>query len=134
MTERIDDGWPEQYRDPLDRPHPSMLCITVESGEEVREDTRAPLGAVEEGENTPAVVSFRSVGDRRKILGESIAALAANLDRDDTAVHDDVSLADYGLLFVIEDGHSRRPYLPDERIHLEVELVGRHPGERAGAA
>ena len=81
------------------------------------------------------VVSCRSVGDLRKTLNESIAALAANPDWDYTAVHDDVSLlADYGLLFVVEDGHSMRPYLPDERIHLEVELVGRHPGERAAVA
>jgi predicted transcriptional regulator len=66
-----------------------------------------------------------------KILTETIAALAANLDRDYSAVHDDVSLlADYGLLSVIEDGHSRRPYHPYERIHLEVELVG----DRAAAA
>jgi predicted transcriptional regulator len=58
--------------------------------------------------------SFRSVGDLLQILTESIAGFAANLDRDYSAVHDDVSLlADYGLLFVIEDGHSRRPYLPD---------------------
>jgi predicted transcriptional regulator len=103
----------------------------VESVEEDHDDTRAAVDALQEGEEHPAVVSFRSVGDRRNILTESIAAFAANLDRDYSAVHDDVSLlADYGLLFVIEDGHSRRPYLPYERIHLEVELVG----DRAAAA
>jgi predicted transcriptional regulator len=116
VTERTDDGWPDEYRDPRDRPHPSVLRITVESFDEMREDTRAAIGAVEEGKEQPAVVSFRSVGDLRKILTvvtESIAALAANLDRDYSAVHDDVSLlADYVLLFVIEDGQSRRPYLP----------------------
>jgi predicted transcriptional regulator len=116
-----------------------MLRITVESVEEVREDTRAAVDAVEEGDEHPAVVSFRSVGDLRKILTvvtESIAALAANLDQDYSAVHDDdVSLlADYGLLFVIGYGQPRRPYLPYERIHLEVGLVGSYPGERAAAA
>ena len=90
-----------------------MLHITVESVEEVREVTRAAVAALEEGEEQPEVVSFRSVGDLRQILTESIAALAANPDRHYTAVHDDVSLADYDLLFVIRDGHSRRPYLPD---------------------
>ena len=43
-------------------------------------------------------------------------------------VHDDISLlADYGLLFVVDDGQRKRPYLPDERIHLDVEFVGREP-------
>jgi len=61
---------------------------------------------------------------------ESITALADDLDRDYHTVHDDVSLlADDGLLFIIEDGQSKRPYLPYERIHLDVELVGWQPGE-----
>jgi hypothetical protein len=107
-----------------------VLPITAESVEEDREDTRAAVDAVEEGEEHPR--SSRSARSAScGILTESIAPLAANLDRDYSAVHDDVSLlADYGLLFVIEDGHSRRPYLPYERIHLEVELVG----DRAAAA
>ena len=66
---------------------------------------------------------------------ESIAALAADLDRDYRTVHDDVTLlADYGLLFVVDDGQSRRPYLPYDRVHLDVELVGRHLDEGATAA
>jgi predicted transcriptional regulator len=148
MTERTDDGWPDEYRDPRDRPHPSVLRITVESFDEMREDTRAAVGTVEEGKEQPAVVSFRSVGELRKILTdrriellqvlvatESIAALAADLDRDYSTVHDDVTLlADYGLLFVVEDGQSRRPYLHYDRVHLDVELVGRHRDEGATAA
>ena len=152
MTEPTDDGWPDKYSDPRDRPHPSVLRVTVESFDEMREDTRAAVGAVEEGKEQPAVVSFRSVGELRKILtdrriellqvlvatdgaAESIAALAADLDRDYRTVHDDVTLlADYGLLFVVEDGQSRRPYLPYDRVHLEVELVGRHLDEGATAA
>jgi len=152
MTERTDDGWPDEYGDSRDCPHPRVLRITVESFDEMREDTRAAVGAVEEGKEQPAVVSFRSVGELRKILtdrrvellqvlvatdgaAESIAALAADLDRDYRTVHDDVTLlADYGLLFVVEDGQSRRPYLPYDRVHLEVELVGRHLDEGATAA
>jgi predicted transcriptional regulator len=148
MTERTDEGWPDEYRDPRDRPNPSVLRITVESFDEMREDTRAAVGAVEEGKEQPAVVSFRSVGELRKILTdrriellqvlvatESIAALAADLDRDYRTVHDDVTLlADYGLLFVVDDGQSRRPYLPYDRVHLDVELVGRHLDEGATAA
>jgi predicted transcriptional regulator len=152
MTERTDDGWPDKYRDPRDRPHSSVLRITVESFDEMREDTLAAAEAVSEGEEQPAVVSFRSVGKLRKILtdrrvellqaliategaAESISALAEDLDRDYRTVHDDVSLlADYGLLFIVEEGQSKRPYLPYERIHLDVELVGRHPGEESAAA
>ena len=151
MTERTDDAWPDEYRDPRDRPHPSVLRITVESFDEMCEDTRAAVGAVEESEEQPAVVSFRSVGDLRKILterriellqvlvatdgaAESTAALAADLDRDYSAVHDEVTLlADYGLLFVVDDGQSRRPYLPYDRVHLDVELVGPHLDEVATA-
>jgi predicted transcriptional regulator len=152
MTERTDDGWPDEYRDPRDRPHSSVLRITVESFDEMREDTLAAAEAVSEGEEQPAVVSFRSVGELRKILtdrriellqaliategaAESISALAEDLDRDYRTVHDDVSLlADYGLLFIVEEGQSKRPYLPYERIHLDVELVGRDPGEEPAAA
>lgn len=152
MTERTDDGWPDKYRDPRDRPHPSVLRITVESFEEMHEDALDAVEAVSEGEEKPAVVSFRTVGELRKILTDrriellralmatdgaagSISALAEDLDRDYRTVHDDVTLlADYGLLFIFEDGQSKRPYLPYERIRLDVEFVGRKPGEEPAAA
>ncbi|SDK11510.1 Predicted transcriptional regulator [Halovenus aranensis] len=142
MTESTDDGWPDKYGDPRDRPHPDVLRLTVETFEEMREDTLDAVEAISEGEEQPAVVSFRTVGELRKILterriellrvlmategaAESISALAEELDRDYRTVHDDVSLlAEYGLLFIVEDGQSKRPYLPYERIHLDVELVG----------
>ena len=152
MTEPTDDGWPDKYRDPRDRPHPSVLRVTVESFDEMREDTLDAIDAVSEGEEQPAVVSFRTVGELRKILtdrriellralmategaAESISALAEALDRDYRTVHDDVSLlADHGLVFIVEDGQSKRPYLPYERIHLDVELVGGQPGEEPAPA
>ena len=66
---------------------------------------------------------------------ESISALAETLDRDYRTVHDDVSLlSDYGLLFLIEDGQSKRPFLPYERIHLDVEFVGRGASEETAPA
>ena len=152
MTERSNDGWPDKYRDPRDRPHPSVLRVTVESFEEMREDTLDAVEAVGDGEEQPAVVSFRTVGELRKILtdrriellralmategaAESISALAETLDRDYRTVHDDVSLlSDYGLLFLIEDGQSKRPFLPYERIHLDVEFVGRGASEEPAPA
>ena len=147
MTDPTNDGWPDKYSDPRDRPHPDVLRVTVESFDEMQDDTLDTVEAVSEGEEQPAVVSFRTVGELRKILtdrriellraliatddaAESISALAENLDRDYRTVHDDVSLlADYGLLFIIEDGQSKRPYLPYKRIHLDVELVGSPAGE-----
>lgn len=152
MTEPIDDGWPEKYRDPRDRPHPNVLRVTVEPFESMRAETRDAVEAVSEGETQPAVVSFATVGELRKLLTdrriellrallatdgavESISALAETLDRDYRPVHDDVSLlADYGVVFMIEDGQSKRPYLPYERIHLDVELVGGLPGEEHAPA
>jgi predicted transcriptional regulator len=152
MTEPTDDGWPDKYRDPRDRPHPDVLRITVETFGELREDTLDTVEAVSEGAEQPAVVSFHTVGELRKMLtdrriellqvllvtegaAESISALAEELDRDYRAVHDDVSLlADHGLLFLIEEGQSKRPYLPYERIHLDVELVGRPSSEEHAPA
>ena len=152
MTEPTDDGWPDKYSDPRDRPHPSVLRVTVESFDAMREETLDAIDAVSEGEEQPAVVSFSTVGELRKILtdrrlellqalmategaAESISALAEALDRDYRTVHDDVSLlADYGLLFIVEDGQAKRPFLPYERIHLDVELVGRPSGEEPAPA
>ena len=152
MTEPTNDGWPDKYSDPRDRPHPSVLRITVESFEGMREDTLNTIEAVSEGEEKPAVVSFRTVGELRKILtdrriellqalvategaAESISAVAKDLERDYRTVHDDVSLlADHGLLFIIDEDRSKRPYIPYERIHLDVELVGETSGEEHAPA
>jgi predicted transcriptional regulator len=141
MNDSNHDGWPEKYRDPRDRPHPNTLRVTVETFDEVREETLNTIKAASEGEEQPAVVSFATVGELRKILtdrrvellqaltdtdgaAESISALAEDLDRDYRSVHNDVTLlSEYGLIFVVEEGQSKRPYLPYERIHLDVELV-----------
>jgi predicted transcriptional regulator len=147
MTDTEQDGWPDEYRDPRDRPHPEVLRVTVEAFDAMREESLDAAETVAEGETPRAVVSFATVDELRKILtarriellrvlmdiegaAESISALADSLDRDYRAVHEDVTLlADYGLVFIIEEGQSKRPYLPYKRIHLDVELVGGDPGE-----
>lgn len=152
MTDSTNDGWPDKYSDPRDRPHPSVLRVTVEAFDEMREDTLDAIDAVSEGEEQPAVVSFATVSDLRKVLtdrriellqtlmategaAESISALAEDLGRDYRTVHDDITLlADYGMLFMIEEGQSKRPYLPYERIHLDVELVGKTSQEESAPA
>ena len=141
-NEPTDDGWPAEYRDPRDRPHPETLRITVESFEQAREETVAAARTAEDDESTPAVVSFASIDDLRKILterriellrlliaidgaAESITALADALDRDYRPVHDDVGVLDqYGLIFVVDEGQTKRPYVPYRRVRLDVELAG----------
>lgn len=152
MTDPTDNGWPEKYSDPRDRPHPSVLRITVESFDTAREETLNTIEGVSVGEDQAAVVSFRAVSELREILtdrrlellqelmnvdgaAESISALAETLDRDYRTVHDDVSLlADHGLVFIVEDGRAKRPYLPYERIYLDVELVGSQSDEKHAPA
>lgn len=152
MTDRNDDGWPEKYRDPRDRPHPSVLRITVESLDAAREETLETVEAISEDDEQPAVVSFRTVSDLREILtdrrlellqelmtvdgaADSISALAETLDRDYRTVHDDVSLlADHGLVFIVEDGRAKRPFIPYNRIHLDIELVANQSGEEHAPA
>lgn len=143
MTDPNHDGWPDTYRDPRDRPHPDVLRVTVESYDQVRENTLDAADRISDGEGDehPAVVSFATVSALRKILTDrrlellqvlmdtdgaaaSISALAETLDRDYRTVHDDVTLlSDYGLLFIADEGQVKRPYLPYDRIHLDVELV-----------
>jgi predicted transcriptional regulator len=152
MTDTDHDGWPDKYSDPRNRPHPDVLRVTVETFDEMREDTLAATEALEQGEEQPAVVSFSTVAELRKILtdrrlellqalmnidgaAESISALADALDRDYRTVHDDVTmLDDCGLVFIIDEGQSKRPYLPYERIHLDVELVGSDSDEEPAPA
>lgn len=152
MTDPTDDGWPDKYRDPRDRPHPDVVRVTVETFDEMRDHTLAVTDETVDGAAPPAVVSFATVGELRKILtdrrlellqtlididgaAESITALTEDLDRDYRAVHDDVTLlAEYGLVFIVEDdSRSKRPYLPYDRIHLDVELVASDPSDEPAA-
>lgn len=153
MSEPDHDGWPDKYSDPRERPHPDVLRVTVESFDEAFEDTRDAVDAIADGEPRPAVVSFATVSELRKILTdrriellqalmdtdgaiESISALAEALDRDYKTVHDDVTLlAEYGIVFLVEDDdRAKQPYLPYERIRLDVELTGSDTSEEPAAA
>lgn len=151
MSDPTDDGWPAKYRDPRDRPHPDVLRVTVETFDRMQAETREATTAISDDTPQPAVASFSTVSDLRRILtdrrlellqslidtdgaAESISALAETLDRDYRTVHDDVSLlSEHGLLFVVDDGQSKRPYVPYERIHLDVELVGTSGSEEPAA-
>jgi hypothetical protein len=99
MTDSDNDGWPDEYRDPRNRPHPEVLRVTVETGGELRDEVAETARAAASGDSPPAVVSFATVPELRKILtgrriellqaltdldgaAESITALAEALDRD----------------------------------------------------
>lgn len=61
-----------------------------------------------------------------------MSTLTETLNRDHKTVQDDVTLlADYGIVFIVEDDdRSKRPYLPYERIRLDVELTANDSGEK----
>jgi Predicted transcriptional regulator len=126
--------------------------VTIERSDEVRENTLKIDDAATERDSSPAAVSFATVGELRKILTdrriellqtllntdgavESISMLADELNRDYRTVHGNVSLlAGYGLLFVVNEGQSKRPYLPYERVHLDIDLVGGESSEESAPA
>ncbi len=126
--------------------------MTIERSDEVRENTLKIDDAATERDSSPAAVSFATVGELRKILTdrriellqtllntdgavESISMLADELNRDYRTVHGNVSLlAGYGLLFVVNEGQSKRPYLPYERVHLDIDLVGGESSEESAPA
>lgn len=73
--------------DPRHRPHPDVLRITVETFEEVQETTLDAVGAVREGEEQLAVVSFHTVGKLRKILTDRRSELLGVLMSNSLAEH-----------------------------------------------
>ncbi|MDB2265604.1 hypothetical protein PN416_17335 [Halorubrum ezzemoulense] len=153
MTEPNHDDWPDKYSYPRDRLHPDTLRITVESFDDAFKHMLTAVDAVADGDPQPAVVSFATVSELRKILtnrriellqtlmdtegaAERFGALAKALDRDYKPVHDDVTLlANYGIVFIVsDDDRSKRPYLPYERIRLDVELTAGGFGEESVAS
>lgn len=133
------------------RPHPSMLRVTVESFIEMREATRDAAEAVADGDEQPAVVSFATVNDLRTILtdrrielrqtlvatdgaAESISALAAALDCDYHTVQMTSHCSRTTACCSLSKRGAKRPYLPYERILLDVELAGWHASDEPTAA
>ena len=149
MTPTESDGWSNQYSDPRDRPHPRVLRLTVETFGQLRETTINAAAAVAADDEPPAVVSFATVSELRKILTDrriellrrlteidgaapSINALADNLGRGYRTVHDDVTLLeDYGVLYLVKEGKALRPFLPYDRIYLDVELLQAAPTDES---
>ena len=144
MTDTERDGWPEEYHDPRDRPHPDVLRVTVEGFEAVDGKALDTAEAASDEDRPAAVVSFATVDDMWEALSdrrielleelinisgeaESVSTLAERLGRDHRPVQDDVALlSEYGLLFVVE---GRGPYVPYEQIRIVLEVAGGPLGE-----
>lgn len=118
--------------------YPGTLRITVESAADVFEEARDQ--STTDGVANVAVRSFESIADVRQLLTdrrvevmraimtdtpESITSLADRLDRNYADVHSDVQvLADHHIVYFETDGRSKRPVIPYDRVHLDIEIVG----------
>lgn len=133
---------------PEDMNFPDTLRITIETSREAF-DT-AIDAAAEDGEQTPAVVSFETAKGFRKLLtdrrlellrslmtepADSIRALAGRLDRNYSTVHDDVeTLAEYGIIQFQQEGQSKQPFVPYETIEFDVTVEAHHAGDSEAPA
>jgi predicted transcriptional regulator len=118
--------------------YPETLRITVESAADVFEEARDQ--STTDGVADTAVRSFESIADVRQLLTdrrvevmraimtdtpESITSLADRLDRNYADVHSDVQvLADHHIVYFETDGRSKRPMIPYDRVHLDIEIAG----------
>lgn len=118
--------------------YPETLRITVASAGDVFDQARDQLAS--DGVADEAVRSFESIADVRQLLTDrrvevmraiifetpdSISELADRLDRNYADVHSDVQvLADHHIVYFDTDGRSKRPVIPYDRVHLDIEVVG----------
>jgi predicted transcriptional regulator len=130
---------------PADVSFPKTLRITVEDVDAMFD--RARGDAAGDGVADEAVRSFASVADIRSLLTdrrlevlraimdeppESITVLAERLERNYADVHGDVQvLANHHIVYFETEGRSKRPVVPYERVHLDIELAG---GSKRGTA
>jgi Predicted transcriptional regulator len=117
--------------------HPETLRIILGSASEIFDQPRDQLttgGVADE-----AVRSFEKIADVRQLLTdrrvevmraimaetpESISDLTDRLDRNYADVHGDVQvLADHHVVYFDTDGRSKRPVIPYERVHLDIEVA-----------
>lgn len=126
---------------PADVSFPKTLRITVEDVDAMFD--RARGDAAGDGVADEAVRSFASVADIHSLLTdrrlevlraimdeppESITALAERLERNYADVH---VLATHHIVYFETEGRSKRPVVPYERVHLDIELAG---GSKRGTA
>lgn len=135
--------------DPDEVEYPSTLRITSLPADQAQAAAVERAERWEEGEEVPHVVNFEDRARLRQLLTdrrmellevvmdhspESIRALADRLERDVHDVHDDLYLlAEYDIIHFEEDGRAKKPYVPYDRVRLEVEF-GLPRGEGSGSS
>ena len=125
--------------------YPETLRITVGSAGDVFEEARDQSTTA--GVAETAVRSFESIADIRQLLTdrrvelmraimtdtpESISNLADRLGRNYADVHSDIQvLAEHHIVYFETDGRSKRPVIPYDRVHLDIEVAGDTESDRA---
>jgi len=118
--------------------YPDTLRITVGSVDSAFDAAIAQLGG--DGSAEEAVRSFDSVADVRQLLTDrrvelmrsimtaspdSITDLADRLGRNYSNVHSDVQvLADHHIVYFDTDSRTKRPVIPYNRVHVDIEVIG----------
>ncbi len=127
----------------------NVLRISLGSLEDFEEETVADLEEIERGGTGANKIMFADPEMFREILTEkrqelleevmahppeSIRALAAALDRGVREVHDDLHLLEnYGIVTLEEEGGRKKPRVPYDRIHIEIDLPARPDTDAATA-
>lgn len=120
--------------------YPSLLLITADPSDIALERELEMAERFEQDEDTPHLLNFENPADLRKLLTErrlevlrsinaspptSIRALADRLGRAASDVHEDVHLlADYNIVYFEQDGRARAPYIPYDRVTIEIDVLG----------
>jgi predicted transcriptional regulator len=127
-----------------------VLVLTARPRGEAQEAARERAKRWEAGETVPEVINFEEPAQLRALLTErrlqlieqllaerpaSIRDLAATLDRGVKEVNEDVHLlVDYGIVSLEQDGRAKVPFVPYERIRIEIELAGADSGTDVDAS
>lgn len=123
----------------------SILKISAKSFEEFKEDSLEKIEEFEDEEDVPHSVSFEDPTKLRKVLTEkrieliqflmdneveSMGELAKNLDRGLKEVGKDLNLLEeYNIVRIEKDGRAKRPFVPYERIEIDIGIEGKNQGK-----
>jgi predicted transcriptional regulator len=118
-----------------------VLILTSRPRAEAQEAARERARRWEDGETVPEVVNFEEPAQLRALLTErrmeliehlledrpeSLRDLADRLGRGVKEVNEDVHLlVDYGIVHLEQDGRAKVPFVPYDRIKIEIELAAR---------
>jgi predicted transcriptional regulator len=141
---RTDPDEPDQTHEHAPHPetadYPELLLITADPSDVALERELELADQFADDEETPHLLNFENPTDLRKLLTErrlevlrsinatpptSIRDLADRLGRAASDVHEDVHLlADYNIVYFEQEGRARAPYIPYERVKIEIEMLG----------